>query len=380
MAGSPRSNFLSALLGAALVAAVFAVLALAGTFDSGDTTTTVAAPATGAPDTVPSTSSAAAPPAARNVTDVSALYDRVRDGVVYIQVSSKSSSPFGGGQDQPTASGSGFVLDDRGHILTNDHVVENSDRVRVRVGESEKLVSAKVAGTDPSSDLAVVTVDPSDVKGGVHPVTLGSSASVRVGQPAIAIGSPFGLQGSLTTGVISALGRSITAPNNFQISGALQTDAAINPGNSGGPLLDASGRVIGINAQIETGSSGAAANSGVGFAIPIDTAKQAIPALERGERIRRAYLGVSTADGSNGGAVVADVIGGGPADKAGMRRGDRIVSVAGRPIASADDVATAIVRDKPGDVVDIVVQRAGDRRTLKVTLGTQPRTVDPSGG
>jgi S1-C subfamily serine protease len=379
MRGSPRSNFLSALLGAGVVAVVFAVLALSGTFDGDAKTTTVSVPASDG--TPPATTTQAAPAPSTGggrATDVSALYDRVRDGVVYIQVSTRTSGAFGGsGEEQPTASGSGFVLDDQGHILTNDHVVEGSDRVQVRVGASQSLISAKVAGTDPSADLAVVTVDPADVKGGLKPLALGSSAGVRVGQPAIAIGSPFGLQGTLTTGVISALGRTIPAPNNFQISGALQTDAAINPGNSGGPLLDAAGEVIGINAQIETNNSsgGTGSNSGVGFAIPIDTAKQAIPALERGERIRRAYLGVETGDGTSGGAVVARVVSGGPADKAGLKEGDEIVSVGGKAVPSSEDVASAIVADKPGDVVPVVVERGGDRRTFKVTLGTQPKTA-----
>ncbi len=171
-----------------------------------------------------------------------------------------------------------------------------------------------------------------------------------------------------------------TAPNGFQISGALQTDAAINPGNSGGPLLDATGSVIGINAPIETGATGARSNSGVGFAIPIDTAKQAIPALEKGQRIRRAYLGVSTADTASGsGATIAAVVQGGPADDAGLRAGDRIVRIGGEAVSDSDDVASAVAARKPGDVVDVVVQRSGEQRTLKVTLGTQPRNAVQSG-
>jgi len=308
--------------------------------------------------------------------DVAAYDTEVRDGVVYVQVSARLRTPFGDEQQQGT--GSGFVLDNEGYILTNQHVVSDADVVRVRIGEGDKLIEADVKGTDPSSDLAVLKVDPAEVGGELHPLELGSSSAVQVGQPAIAIGSPFGLQGSLTTGVISAIGRPIRAPNGFQISGALQTDAAINPGNSGGPLLDAEGRVIGINAQIET-AGGSRSNSGVGFAIPIDTAKQAIPALKRGERIRRAYLGVSTTDTANGsGAAIAQVSDGGPADKAGLRVGDRIVRVGGERIVDSDDVATAIASRKPGDVIEIVVQRDGSERTVRVTLGTQPRSVLPA--
>jgi putative serine protease PepD len=375
MGSGPRANFLSALLGGGVVAVVFGALALAGTFDdSGESDGTVTTAST-----VTEMRNVPAPAATRTVTDVSALYRKVRDGVVYVQINSRGPSPTGD-DEQEQGSGSGFVLDKRGYILTNDHVVEDADVVRVRIGESEDLISARVVGTDASSDLAVIKVDPADVEDGLQPLTLGSSGSVQVGQPAIAIGSPFGLQGSLTTGVISALGRPIRAPNGFQISGALQTDAAINPGNSGGPLLDASGNVIGINAQIETGPSGARSNSGVGFAIPIDTAKQAIPALERGERIRRAYLGVSTADSANGsGAAIAQVVTGGPADKAGLRAGDRIVKVGGQEVGDSDDVASGIASRKPGDVVEVVVRRGSDEKTVKVTLGTQPRSVPQPG-
>jgi len=363
MPSGSRGNFLSALLGAGVVAAVFAVLALPGTFDDGHGDSAVTVSSTADQD-VP------APTATRSATDVSALYNKVRDGVVYVQTSSRTTST---GAEGESGSGSGFVLDTRGHILTNDHVVAGADTVRVRIGDSEDLISAKVAGTDASSDLAVLKVDPAGVEGGLKPLALGTSASVQVGQPAVAIGSPFGLQGSLTTGVISALGRPIQSPNGFQISGALQTDAAINPGNSGGPLLDAQGTVIGINAQIATESQ---SNSGVGFAIPIDAAKQAIPELERGDTIRRAYLGVSTASTSNGsGAQVAAVISGGPAAKAGVRAGDRITEVGGQAVKTADDVAERIATRKPGDVVEVVVQRDGDSETMKVTLGTQPKTA-----
>ncbi len=369
MPSGPRGNFLSALLGAGLVAVVFAALALTGTFDDsdndGESAVTVAS----------ATSQDMPPPAAtRTVTDVSELYKKVSDGVVYVQTSSRSAATS---TDQESGSGSGFVLDMRGYILTNDHVVANADTVRVRIGASEDLISAKVVGTDASSDLAVLKVDPAGVDGGLKPLTLGSSASVQVGQPAVAIGSPFGLQGSLTTGVISALGRPIQSPNGFQISGALQTDAAINPGNSGGPLLDAQGDVIGINAQIATETQ---SNSGVGFAIPIDIAKQAIPELERGETIRRAYLGVSTASTANGtGAQIAAVVGGGPAAKAGLRAGDRITEVGGQDVKTADDVAERISTRKPGDVVVVVVQRSGDAKTVKVTLGSQPKSAATPG-
>jgi putative serine protease PepD len=232
-------------------------------------------------------------------------------------------------------------------------------------------VGARVVGVDQSTDLALLKVDPAGRK--LTPVTLGSSKDLKVGQPAIAIGSPFRLDGTLTTGVVSALGRTITAPNNFSISNVVQTDAAINPGNSGGPLLDASGRVVGINAQIATSTQ---SNSGVGFAIPIDTAKQVLPQLKRGIEIKRAYLGVETGDATSGsGALVSAVVPGGPADDGGLQAGDRVVSIAGRAVAKSDDVAAAISAAKPGDRVKVAVRRGDGERTLTVKLGTRPATA-----
>jgi len=173
--------------------------------------------------------------------------------------------------------------------------------------------------------------------------------------------------------VISALGRSITAPNDFSIDDVVQTDAAINPGNSGGPLLDARGRVVGINAQIATGTQ---ANSGVGFAIPIDTAKQVLPQLKRGEKIERAYLGVESGDAASGtGAVVSAVVPGAPAARAGLRPGDRIVSIGGRAVSESSDVAARVAAAKPGDEVKVAVRRGDAERALSVTLGTRPATA-----
>ena len=178
--------------------------------------------------------------------------------------------------------------------MTNDHVVEGARKVSVRFTENGDPIDAKVVGTDPSTDIAVLKIDPSKVEGGVKPLQLADSKQIEPGQPAIAIGSPFGLQGTVTSGIVSALDREIQAPNGFTISGVIQTDAAINPGNSGGPLLDDAGRVIGINSQIAT--NGSDANSGVGFAVPIDTVKQVVPQLKSDGNIARAWLGVSTSD------------------------------------------------------------------------------------
>jgi putative serine protease PepD len=365
-------NFLSAMLGALVVAVAFGALAVGGAFDSdGDGTTT----------TVEAESSSASAPSStpvRNATDVSELYERVKDSVAYIAVRSSSGgiNPFGGGQR--SGSGSGFVVDEQGHIVTNQHVVSNGQSVQVRLGEGEEPIDAKVVGSDASTDLAVIKVDPKDVKGGIKPLALGESKALRVGEPTIAIGSPFGLSGTLTTGVVSALGRDIESPNGFSISGVVQTDAAINPGNSGGPLLNGKGEIIGVNAQIASG--GSASNSGVGFAIPVDTVKEVVPQLKAGKEIRRSYLGVSTGESQDGTkVVVAEVVPGGPSAQGGIRQGDEVVSVGGKAVNEPEDIAAAIADKQPGQNVQIVVTRDGERRTVNVKLGTRPESSQRGG-
>jgi len=291
---------------------------------------------------------------------VSDIYRQVSPGVVFIAATSA----------QGQGSGSGWVYGADGTIVTNDHVVEGATKVSVRFTENGDPIDAKVLGTDPSTDVAVLKIDPSKVEGGVKPLQLADSGQLEPGQPAIAIGSPFGLQGTVTSGIVSALGREIQAPNGFTISGVIQTDAAINPGNSGGPLLDAEGRVIGINSQIAT--NGANANSGVGFAVPIDTVKTVVPQLKSEGSIDRAWLGVSTSDAApRDGALVQDVTGA-PAQRGGLQPGDLILSFDGRTIATASDLGQAVLTRKPGDTVEVVVQRDESRETLDVTLGTRP--------
>src|SRR5918998_1447369 len=238
-----------------------------------------------------------------------------------------------------TGSGTGFVIDDNGTIVTNAHVVSGASEVQVRFDDSGDGVDAEVLGRDESSDLAVLRVDSSHTRN-VKPLRLADSDSVRVGDLAVAIGYPFNVGRTTTTGIISGVGRAIQAPNGFSIDKVIQTDAPINPGNSGGPLLDGAGRVIGVNSQIATGGT-SQGNVGIGFAVPANTVRDVIPRLERGETIRRAYLGVSTEAGT-GGAVVREATAGGPAARAGVRAGDVIVTVDGDRIADPDDVATAI--------------------------------------
>jgi S1-C subfamily serine protease len=238
--------------------------------------------------------------------------------------------------------------------------------------DNDETVDAKVVGKDVSSDIALLKVDPDGLD--LHPLSLGSSKALKVGDPVLAIGNPYGLDRTLTTGVVSAKQREIQAPNGFTIRNVVQTDAAINPGNTGGPLLDASGKVVGINSQIATGSTGGG-NVGIGFAVPIETAQQVLPALKKGETVKRAYLGVSarTIDGSLAaaslpvakGALIQTVEQGSAADKAGLKAGgisaqlptgesvqvggDIIVKIDSAPIASSDDVAAAISGKEPGD-------------------------------
>src|SRR3954468_2409955 len=339
------SNFLYLVMGALSVAIVAGVLAASGAFDRTDA---------GAQSTTATTTRSTPVSSAAVPTDVSDIYRRVSPGVVYIASTTA----------QGQASGSGWVYGSDGTIVTNAHVVEKARSVSVRFTENGDPIEAKVLGTDPSTDVAVLKIDPSKVEGGVKPLQLADSKQIEPGQPAIAIGSPFGLQGTVTSGIVSALGREIQAPNGFTISGVIQTDAAINPGNSGGPLLDDQGRVIGINSQIAT--NGTDANSGVGFAVPIDTVKTVVPQLKADGKIARAWLGVATSDAApRDGALVRQVTGA-PARNGGLRTGDIITQFDGRTLTSASDLGQVVLTRKPGDTVKVVVQRNGNRETVEV--------------
>jgi S1-C subfamily serine protease len=389
--------FVAALVGGAVVAAVIA--AFGGLSSSTSTVTTVQS----------------APLQPSNASQQSTgltphdIYVRDAPGVVFVTstvVQQSESSPFnlfGGGetQRQGKATGSGVVIDGNGTILTNYHVIENAVKVQVSL-EKGQNVEAKVVGKDPSNDLAVLRIPTDGLT--LHPLTLGDSSTVQVGDPVLAIGNPFDLERTLTTGVISALQRQITAPNGFTIDNVLQTDAPINPGNSGGPLLNAAGQVIGLNSQIETGGSGDG-SVGIGFAVPINTAKSELSQLEKGGTLRGAYLGLTslTIDGSlsalnlpvKSGALVQSVQHGTAAEKAGIQGGkvsgntengtvalggDIIVSFEGKAVTSSEDLANDIASKKPGDTVSIGLLRANgkggyDHKTVSATLGTRPSSV-----
>ncbi len=331
---------------------------------------------------------------------VNEIYRADAPGVVYIQAQSapKAPSPFNpfGGSGGGTATGSGFVIDHDGHILTNAHVVDGAQKIEVTLGntDSSQPVSAQVVGKDPSTDVALLKVDaPADQ---LHPLALGDSSDVKVGDPVVAIGNPFALDRTATAGIVSALQREIKAPNGFTINNVIQTDAAINPGNSGGPLLDAHGRAIGINSQIESPNGGG--NVGIGFAVPINTVRQVAQQLLSNGEVKHAFLGISGADvtpqladvlnlSAKQGALVQSVVPGGPAAKAGVKGGNATVSIDGQrvraggdviteldgqPMSGMDDVASAIADKQPGDQVQLTLVHGTQTRTVTVTLGDQP--------
>jgi len=359
---SRLSNLFFVFLGAAAVGLVIAVLAVAGVFDQTERVVTRQAPE--------QTTQIAQPKA--TVGSVSDIYAKVSGGVAFIQASGAGGgSPLGGPQGE--ASGSGFLLDGSGRVVTNEHVVSAGSRFSVRLGADGDPLPAKLLGKDASTDLAVLEVDAGSVPKTSKPIALAASGSLRPGDSAIAIGSPFGLSGTVTTGIISALDREIESPNGFPISGVLQTDAAINPGNSGGPLLDGQGRVIGVNSQIASSSR---QNSGVGFAVPVDTVRDVVPQLIKGGDIERAYLGVSTTqDPGQDGAVVADLTAGGPAAGSALRPGDRITRFGDEEIDDPSALSGAVLQRKPGERVELTVERGGRERTIEVELGKRPDQI-----
>ncbi len=393
-----RTPFASALLGGIVVAAFGWIAIAAGWIQSeGGSTTTVAAPL-------------AAPVVSKSsegdTNVVNQIYRNDGDGVAFIESDlpaeePSSLSPFGEPESKGggTATGSGFVIDGEGHILTNNHVVEGADRISVKLGASNTTYKATVVGADPATDLALLKVDaPADQ---LHPLTLGKSSEMEVGDPVVAIGNPFGLDRTVTSGIVSALQRQIQAPNGFSISNVIQTDAAINPGNSGGPLINAAGEVIGINSQIETGGGGNG-NVGIGFSIPIDTARAEIHQLETKGEVEHAFLGISggtiTPDIARAlnlpvseGVIVQEVVKGGPADKAGVEGGntsatiegaqvslggDIITEVNGKKVAGMDEVVNIVNAAKPGEELELTILRGGKEKTATVTLGKRPASVE----
>jgi S1-C subfamily serine protease len=303
--------------------------------------------------------------------------------VVFIQSEGVSGgSDLFGQQQQGTATGSGFVVDEDGTIVTNAHVVDGASKVTVSLEEGGDAIDAKVLGVDNDSDVAVLRIDPDGKDLTVLP--LGNSSKLVVGDPVVAIGNPFGLQRTVTTGIVSALQRQVDAPSGFPISNVIQTDAAINPGNSGGPLLDANGKVIGINSQIQTG--GGQGSVGIGFAVPINTVKGLLPKLEAGQTVHHGYLGVVvgtlTSDDAkrldvpvSDGAVISRVDSGGPADKAGLEAHDVIVALDGKKVTTNSDVVGKVAGLQAGDSVTVEYYRGADKHSASVKLAERPKQL-----
>jgi S1-C subfamily serine protease len=341
--------------------------------------------------------------------DPQAIYRREAPGVVTVISIFGSGAGglgdiLGGGGGGNSGLGSGFVLDGNGEIVTNAHVVtdgngaqrKQADQVYVSFADGNR-VPAHVRGYDPNADVALLEIDPKGLR--LNPLPLGDSAKVEVGAPVAAMGSPFGEEQSLSVGVVSAVDRNVSSLTKFDISNAIQTDAAINPGNSGGPLVDAAGRVIGLNQQIQTQSGG---GEGVGFAVPIDLAKRSLAQLRAKGRVDYAYIGVASQAvypqvaqhfhlPIDRGAWLQDVTPGGPAAGAGLKGGssgderfqastfrtggDIVVAVAGRPVHNPNDLSDAVAAMAPGDTADVVVYRGSTKQTIKVELGKRPLTA-----
>ena len=331
------------------------------------------------------------------------IYQKDSAGVVEVvsTLDTTTQGVFGPVSGQSQALGSGFVVSDQGYILTNAHVVSSSGQAASAVsvvfkgkGSQTTRLAAKIVGIDETSDVAVLKVDPAKAPT-LDPLTLGNSAGAQVGEPVVAIGNPLGFDFSLTSGIVSATDRNLQSPNGATISNGIQTDAAINEGNSGGPLIDSSGKVIGINEQIASQSGG---NQGLGFAVPIDTAAAVMSQLEKNGKVAYAWLGVSGQTVSpdiakalglkvGDGVLVASVQSGSPAAKAGIRGGQRQVTlqnqvyvtggdvltrIDGQAVTSNEQLSTLITSHKPGDQVTVTVARGPSTTTIKVTLGTRP--------
>jgi len=309
--------------------------------------------------------------------DAETIYKRESPGVVDIRVTTTAQqgvSPFGpGGSQQAQAEGTGFVYDKTGHIVTAQHVVDGATKITVRFPDGT-TANATLVGADPSTDTAVIKVSVPSSR--LTPLPLGDSAAVEPGEGVVAIGSPFGYSGSITAGIVSAVGRNIDAPNGYAIPNVIQTDAPINHGNSGGPLIDATGKVIGINVQIADDGQGGSDNAGVGFAVPSNAVKTVVDDLIAGRKVEHPYLGVAVGDPATGaGAKIGTVRPGSPAAAAGLKAGDVITAVDGTTIADADQLTGVVSQHQPGDKLRLTVERNGSTLTLEVTLGTRPATA-----
>jgi S1-C subfamily serine protease len=349
---------------------------------------------------VTSTVSAAAPPpetleaseTGAGTLSVQEIYERAGPGVVQVTSTSVvTDNPFFGPQ-QATSLGSGFVVDKDGYIVTNYHVIEGAREVEVNFSGDDR-VPARIVGSDPSTDLAVLKIG--EQSRALTPLPLGDSDVVHVGDAVVAIGNPFGLERSVTAGIVSALQRDLVAPNGYTIDKVIQTDAPINQGNSGGPLLNTSGEVIGVNSQIETETGG---NVGIGFAVPVNTVREVVSQLKASGEVQHAYLGVRMQPITeelaqtftlpvDEGILIVSVEEGSPADQAGLQGGnqetivggrsyalggDIVIRADGQPLTSPDELRTMVMEKEPGDTMTLDIRRGESARTVIVVLGQQP--------
>jgi putative serine protease PepD len=355
------------IIGGAVAGAVIALIVATASSTHSTTTATVTTPqAQAVPTSLPTST--------KGMT-VNQIYRQASPGVVDILVSDQSQgfSPFGGGQ-QSGGEGAGVVYDTKGDILTDEHVVANATSVKVNFQDGHSA-SAKVLGTDPSTDVAVIRVNAPASE--LHPIPLANSSQAQVGDPVVAIGSPFSLPETTTAGIVSAVGRSIQAPNGYTITGSIQTDAAINPGNSGGPLLDANAHVLGLNDQIQTNSGSSA---GVGFATPSNTDARIANAIISGHPVQHAYVGVElNANSNSGGAQISSITPGSPAESVNLQPGDVVTAINGKAISSTEQFIETVDTYSPGQKIQLTVNRGGQTKTLTLTLGNRPKSAPNNG-
>ncbi|HUZ82151.1 MAG TPA: trypsin-like peptidase domain-containing protein [Gaiellaceae bacterium] len=356
---SNRNRIVATVAAAALAGGGAGAGAVALSHGSTHTTTTVevAAPGNGRSNV------------ANSALSVGQIAKATTPGIVEIDATSAGTTspfPYGGSASTQSAEGTGIVYDAKGDIVTNDHVIAGAGSVSVKFGDGSTY-KATVVGADPSTDIAVIHVDAPASK--LVPLTLGDSSTVGVGDGVVAIGNPFGLDDTVTSGIVSAINREIIAPDNSPIEGAIQTDAAINHGNSGGALLNLQGQVIGITSQIQSDSGG---NEGVGFAIPSNTVRTIAGELISSGKAEHALLGVEVKTASNGNGVsVASVQTGSAAAAAGLKAGDVIVGVGGANVRSAQQLRAIIDSHRPGDKLSLQVLRGGSTKTFSATLGAR---------
>jgi S1-C subfamily serine protease len=369
------------LIGGAVAGGAIALAVANGSTTTHSVTTTTVVQPAGSPALPTSFSNGKA-------QSIDQIYKSVNPGVVDIKTSSSqnTSGIFGFGQSQQTeGEGAGVVFDKKGDILTDQHVVSGASKVTVAFSDGS-TAPATVVGSDTGADLAVIRVQNVPASK-LHPLQFGDSSAVQVGDSVIAIGSPFGLPGTVTAGIVSAVGRTIQAPNRFTIPNAIQTDAPINPGNSGGPLINAAGQVIGLNDQIETNNTngqGEGSSSGIGFATPSNSDVRFAREIISTGQAHNAYVGVSLDPGVTGGAGIAKstssngaapIVAGGPAAKAGLQAGDVITAVNGTQVSDINKFVATIAGYAPGNTVTLTVNRGGSTKSIKLTLGSQPASA-----